>query len=248
MATDNPTRVGIAPRIDVHPSLRHQLEKLGLTTSEPPDHDGWSMLLAELNRLFEDRTGDRRRFSVSTALSAAFDDPEAANLFDAATGLPNQSGLVVALKDALRGVDGADSAVLLVSLQGLGRVAGRLGEHGGVEVLLNAGARIQQMIRNVDVVARLDGDEFAVLLGGLASPDSIRTVTRRIERGFTEPVVAAGHHVYLTVHVGAALARPGSSAADALKRSRTALEATRSLNAKATTAPLRIGALTALGA
>jgi len=215
----------------LHPSLLAQVRRLGLDVSRAPDDAGWESLLADVSRIYAAHAGDRRRAGglagamVEIAASSGFD---VARLTDPVSGLPNRDALVEALRMALRSADDSEVAVLLVSLDGLGRVSDRLGERGGDEVVRNAGARISELLRSVDFVARTEQDEFGILLGGLAGTEPVRAISSRVERAFAEPLVAAGHYVYFTAHVGAALARPGSSAVDALRRGRLALEWQRS--------------------
>ncbi|MEZ5259843.1 MAG: diguanylate cyclase [Ilumatobacteraceae bacterium] len=214
---------------DVHPLVAERMQRLGLRLDVPPDGAGWSRLLSELTRLEQESQHDRRRAAV--AIADALVDPSLVHLVDPLCGLANAEGFDQALRHALRGTDGTDAAVLVVALRGLDRAMGRLEEAGRSELLLDAAERIRGVVRQIDVVGRLSGDEFAVLLGGLADTRSLGSVSRRLEQAFAEPLSAAGHYVYLSVAIGAALARPGSSAADAMRRGRVALDAATALPA-----------------
>lgn len=106
----------------------------------------------------------RQKAAEDEALQLAF--------FDPLTGLPNRRYLL----DMLTGLaDGARpgghfGALLLVDLDHFKRVNDLIGHHQGDELLRRITLELQHPLRDTDTVARLSGDEFAVLLAGL-SPD-----------------------------------------------------------------------------
>jgi diguanylate cyclase (GGDEF)-like protein len=78
---------------------------------------------------------------------------------DPLTGLPNLRGLRSLPKRSLDG-----SVLLTVDLEGLGDINATLGTAFGDRVLINVSDRIALAMRNDDLLARIDGDEFGVLL------------------------------------------------------------------------------------
>ncbi len=223
------------------PAISALLGQLGIDAAVPPNASEWAALLAALSRSHATSPGDRRRSRSTTetflaTLLARGDAGEMATYFHPGTELPNAEALTEALDRALV-LDSSSTgvAVLLVGLDGLGRVGGRLGPIGAQEVVVNAAARVRDVVRDVDLVAHCAPDEFAVLLAGVPSDESVKEISGRMERAFHEPLVAVGHYVYFTATVGAALARPGSTATDALRRGRLALEWQRSTRARAIT-------------
>lgn len=220
----------------LHPTLVAQLEHLGIDVATPPDTAAWEALLGSLSRSYVN-PGERRQSRSATesflaSLAERVGGADAATFFHPGTELPNGEALTEALRRALAPSSAtAEVAVLLIGLDGLGRVGSRLGPKGAQEVVLHAARRIHGVVRNVDLVAHCGDDEFGVLLGGVPSDEPVKAISHRMEKAFSEPLVAAGHYVYFTATVGASLARPGSSANDALRRGRLALEWQRSSRA-----------------
>jgi diguanylate cyclase len=109
---------------------------------------------------------------------------EQASLHDPMTGLPNRRKLFSALEEAAgRLADGAPDAriaVLYVDLDGFKRVNDTHGHRIGDEFLIAVSRRFRQTVRNLDVVARIGGDEFAVLVREFSSDTELAAVAQRI--------------------------------------------------------------------
>jgi diguanylate cyclase (GGDEF)-like protein len=233
-ATTGLREVGAYDVPPIHPSLRALLGELGLDDERAPSDAKWRAFLTSVGAAVAAAAVDRRQAGgaaglVIAELAAAAGLASTDGLIDAASGLPNADALLLALRSALReSSDTSEVAVLMVGLDGMHRVSDRLGEEGKRELLTNAAERVRSVVRSVDLVARGHDDEFTVLLGGMGSAEPVRAISHRIERAFSEPLMAVGHYVYFTADVGAALARSGSSAHDAIRRGRMALEWQRS--------------------
>ncbi|WP_244816066.1 GGDEF domain-containing protein [Caballeronia sp. Lep1P3] len=109
---------------------------------------------------------------------------EHASLHDAMTGLPNRRRLFAALEESAEGLGGgADArriAVLYVDLDGFKRVNDTHGHRIGDEFLIAVSRRFRQTVRNSDVVARIGGDEFAVLVREFSSDMELAAIAQRI--------------------------------------------------------------------
>ena len=68
-----------------------------------------------------------------------------------------------------------------------------LGRDGGDALLRELGARMKKQLRASDVVARLDGDEFAVLAHELPAPQQAEPIARKLLDALSEPVALPGH-------------------------------------------------------
>jgi diguanylate cyclase (GGDEF)-like protein/PAS domain S-box-containing protein len=132
---------------------------------------------------------------------------------DSLTGLANRSlfdeGLELALARAAR--SGAAVAVLSLDLDKFKLVNDSLGHPPGDEVLRQVASRLASAARATDIVARIGGDEFMVLLadldlaGGrglnraLLQPE---TVAERIRQALRAPFPVVGVDIHMTVSVG----------------------------------------------
>ena len=154
--------------------------------------------IGELSQSFE-----RMRISVgenqAQILQLAYWDP--------LTSLPNRARfselLVAAIRDAAVRPAGT-VAIIMLDLNRFKHVNDVLGYRVGDLVLVAVGERLSHAVaREGDVVARLSGDEFAVLLRD-ADPNAALTVARRIERALDEPLTLDGHSVDMGAGIGIA--------------------------------------------
>ncbi len=147
---------------------------------------------------------------------------------DVLTSLPNR----VMLRDRLdqelaRASRGQPFAVMLLDLDRFKGINDLLGHAAGDRLLQLAGERIQACMREVDLVARLDGDEFAVVVAEAALPDSAGRIAERITAAFAEPFELASpdddgrpspRWATVGVSIGIAVAPGDGASADALLR------------------------------
>jgi diguanylate cyclase (GGDEF)-like protein len=144
---------------------------------------------------------------------------------DPLTGLPNRSRFAEELEDALSAaeVTGRRIGLLVCDLDGLKAVNDRLGHKSGDELLIEVAGRLRSSVRPDDLVARISGDEFVVLL--LEVDDEIlRRVARRLVAEVAEPVVLAPQReIRPSISVGAAVADEGDSPDSLFRVTDTAL-------------------------
>jgi diguanylate cyclase (GGDEF)-like protein len=154
--------------------------------------------IGELSQSFE-----RMRISVgenqAQILKLAYWDP--------LTSLPNRARFSETLVDAIRDAAVRPSgtvAIIMLDLNRFKHVNDVLGYRVGDLVLVAVGERLSHAVaREGDVVARLSGDEFAVLLRD-ADPNAALVVARRIERALDEPLTLDGHSVDMGAGIGIA--------------------------------------------
>ncbi|MGH8670005.1 MAG: PAS domain S-box protein, partial [Burkholderiales bacterium] len=126
--------------------------------------------------------------------------------FDPLTGLPNRalladrfSQIIVQARRHARPL-----GVLFIDLDEFKLVNDNLGHAGGDELLKEVAVRLQASVRPGDTVARISGDEFAVVLADLARPEDAALVAQKILERLAAPVDVLGHEVFVTASVGIA--------------------------------------------
>ncbi|MDR5779501.1 GGDEF domain-containing protein [Caballeronia sp. LZ065] len=107
---------------------------------------------------------------------------EQASLHDPMTGLPNRRKLFAALEEAAghRAGGGGRIAVLYIDLDGFKRVNDTRGHRIGDEFLIAVSRRFRQAVRGSDLVARIGGDEFALLVQSFSSDGELAAIAQRI--------------------------------------------------------------------
>jgi diguanylate cyclase (GGDEF)-like protein len=127
--------------------------------------------------------------------------------YDVITGLPNRSLFQDRLKQTL--VQAQRNhwtvGVLFVDLDGFKRVNDTLGHALGDKLLQRAAERLKECVRSGDSVARFGGDEFAIILSDLASPQDAALVAQKILDAFAVPFQLAGNEAYVTASIGITL-------------------------------------------
>lgn len=104
---------------------------------------------------------------------------------DQLTGLGNRHAwrdTLTAEEPALDSL-GENAMVMMVDLDGLKQTNDTLGHEAGDRYLQNAASVLRMQFRDADVLARIGGDEFAVLVRGISAEDAVR-VKERLARGF----------------------------------------------------------------
>jgi diguanylate cyclase (GGDEF)-like protein/putative nucleotidyltransferase with HDIG domain len=113
---------------------------------------------------------------------------------DPLTGLPNRRSFFQRLERELARRDGAPLTVAIVDANGLKALNDGFGHAAGDEALVRVGAILQDGVREGDLVARIGGDEFAVLFAGAPILTAERIVRRLAER-IAHSTLGVGHRL-----------------------------------------------------
>ncbi|MFL5862180.1 MAG: putative bifunctional diguanylate cyclase/phosphodiesterase [Solirubrobacteraceae bacterium] len=141
---------------------------------------------------------------------------------DALTGLPNrilvEQEVDLALARARR--TGGAAALMFVDLDDFKEVNDRLGHAAGDRLLASVSARLRNVLRDSDVLARQGGDEFLVLLGDLndAPTAAAESVGGKLLNALQEPFVIAGTEVRTGASIGVSLYPDDAADTEALLR------------------------------
>ena len=138
--------------------------------------------------------------------------------YDGITGLPNRQFFLERLQQALAQCrrHHRQLAVLSLDLDQFKRINDTLGHSAGNELLIAVAQRLSEVVRNedtlarpdgdlVDAVARLDGDEFSLLVTELNHYHDAAKVARRLMEELRKPFRAAGQEVFVSASLGLAL-------------------------------------------
>ena len=137
---------------------------------------------------------------------------------DALTGLPNRHRLQLELQQAMAYATqtGGGLALLYLDLDGFKAANDRSGHDAGDRILQEVAHRLQQGLRQSDLVARVGGDEFVVLLPGCRDPAAANTVADGLRARLHPPYLLPDGPIHLDASVGIACFPADGSAPETL--------------------------------
>lgn len=146
-------------------------------------------------------------------------------LTDALSGLPNRAGFADML-EALIGDDPdqrANYAVMIVNLDRFNRINACLGSLAGDELLITVARRIRGALRGRDMLARIGGDEFGILLELDQGRDDADHVAKRVIGALANPFRLSDFEIRVSCSVGVAFgADPIEDAEDLIRHAQFA--------------------------
>ncbi|MFN2501727.1 MAG: putative bifunctional diguanylate cyclase/phosphodiesterase [Pyrinomonadaceae bacterium] len=144
---------------------------------------------------------------ANEALRKSEKDLQHAALYDSLTDLPNRKqfgDMLRQLIDDYKDDPKATFHVLFLDIRKFKNINDSLGHTLGDKVLMVAAKRFVRMINPTDLVARIGGDEFAIILKNLTSVGKAQKVARRIFESIAQPFSLSGNNISISVNIGIA--------------------------------------------
>jgi diguanylate cyclase (GGDEF)-like protein/PAS domain S-box-containing protein len=137
---------------------------------------------------------------------------------DALTELPNRLYVTEHLERTLAAARRRDKAVatLFLDLDNFKAVNDTLGHHAGDELLRTAATRLRASVRQSDLVARLAGDEFLIVLDDIEGLQDVNRVAQAVLDALRQPFALPGQTVALTPSIGISIFPDHGSSVDEL--------------------------------
>jgi diguanylate cyclase (GGDEF)-like protein/PAS domain S-box-containing protein len=186
----------------------------------------WGMV--SVTSMFDEQAtylGSWAMVSDITARKQAENELRRQALHDTLTGLPNRTLFMDRLEQALAGQARRAGAVaiLFLDLDRFKVINDSLGHAAGDQLLVSVATRLKNCIRAEDTVARMGGDEFAVLVQGVARADHAVRVAKKLLAVLERPCRVSGHDVVAGASIGIVTSTPAHSGADLLREADIAL-------------------------
>ncbi len=158
---------------------------------------------------------------------------------DALTGLPNRVYLHQYLTEELAATATATTpsvALLFLDLDRFKLVNDTMGHGTGDELLIAVAERLRENMRPDDVVGRIGGDEFLIVVTGTRDSDHAIEIAERARLAFMTPFAVRGLDIQISVSVGVTVHEPhsGSDAEVMLRNADTAMYQAKALGGNAT--------------
>ncbi|MFW5408246.1 EAL domain-containing protein [Pectobacterium brasiliense] len=122
---------------------------------------------------------------------------------DPLTGLANRTLLTSNLETALKNEPAV--CIMMVDLDGFKDVNDSLGHSSGDNILVHVAKKIKATVRSGDVVARMGGDEFALLFPGLSDKKVAGKIAEQIIHEISQAMIIDDHQINISASIGAVL-------------------------------------------
>ena len=147
-----------------------------------------------------------RNQALSDSLKAAQTALEEASLRDAATGLPNRAGFEQQVRELIdeSGDQALSLSVLRLNIDGFHAFTGTYGHNVGDGLVQTLALRLQGLIREGDVLARSDTDEFLLACCGLSDEHVTAVLAQRLQDAVHEPCLVQDQEITVSCSLGVA--------------------------------------------
>ena len=126
---------------------------------------------------------------------------------DALTGLPNRLMFSQLLNQSIQSAkrNKKQSAIFFIDLDRFKIINDTLGHEAGDQLLQEIAKRFRQSLRAVDVVGRLGGDEFIILIDDFMNMNQVKKVAHKILATAIKPMVLMGEECRVTASIGVSI-------------------------------------------
>ncbi|MEH0873216.1 EAL domain-containing protein [Pectobacterium cacticida] len=122
---------------------------------------------------------------------------------DPLTGLANRTLLTSYLEMALKSKPAV--CIMMIDLDGFKDVNDSLGHASGDEILVSVAEKIKGAVRSDDIVARMGGDEFALLFPGLSDKRVAGKIAEKIIHEISQAMIINDHQINISASIGVVL-------------------------------------------
>lgn len=191
--------------------------------------------LHEIEKAVEGCDSEPQARDALEVLRRAFTCVRACATTDPLTGLANRGWFYQVLDERLKpgAAPCGNAALLFLDLDGFKSVNDERGHAAGDALLAEVAGRISRSVRDLDLVARHGGDEFAVLLENIDSPSIAHAIAARVIEAVSAPFMHEDGIVQLGISIGVAFfPEHGKSSSELLQRADQAMYRAKSQGGK----------------
>jgi diguanylate cyclase (GGDEF)-like protein/PAS domain S-box-containing protein len=224
--------IGLSITEVVHPDDMVRLAEEGAAIEPNTDwiidirlqrHDGAERLVRSHGRLHHDENGAFRSATATwhdiTDAKEQEDRLRLAASTDPLTGLPHRATFLDRLEESLAASAGPDSiAVLFIDLDHFKPINDRYGHEAGDHLLCQVSRRLRTCVRSTDVVARIGGDEFVIMIDRAVAGVDPAVIGERIVERLAHPFATTYGTLSISASVGLAFGGPGCEPRDIVHR------------------------------
>jgi len=148
--------------------------------------------------------------------------------FDTLTGLPNRRLLNDRINRSINSIGRANSgeglAIILLNIDRFKSINETLGHDYGDSILTNVAQKFKSCLREVDTIARLSGDEFAILIENVEHIENVAKVCQKLISTTESPLHIEQKEIYIPFSIGIAIyPADGKDIKDLMKHADTAM-------------------------
>jgi diguanylate cyclase (GGDEF)-like protein len=166
-----------------------------------------------------------RLWSSSSAIEAGHRQARHQAMHDPLTGMPNRAMFEEALDHALAAArrSGGQVGLLLLDLDRFKQINDTLGHQAGDATIIAVGKRLRAIVHEGDILARIGGDEYAIIARHVATTERLEMLAAAIIDSLHAPFDVQGNEAFVGVSIGIIVGDGGSRGLDLMRKADIAL-------------------------